>query len=106
MNRELVDLIKKMVEEVSLLEAKTANEVDAIWDRNYDSLIELAVDESCEEKKTCEEKEIHDMMADVRTMFYDDVEDHSFICDNCGNTFYGKSFNSHEKKVCRSCRNT
>ena len=105
MNRKLIDLIKKMVQEVSRLEAETANKVDAIWDKNYDNLVELVVDESCENRVTCIEKEVHDMMADVRTMFYNEVDDLSFICDRCGNTFYGKPSHHDGGKICRKCRN-
>ena len=104
MNKELKDFVKNMIQKVSVLEAKMANEVDAIWDRNYDSIVDLVVDESCGEKETCYEKETHDMIADVRTMFYSGAENYSFVCERCGHTFYGKPFIFHSKEFCRKCR--
>lgn len=106
MNKELKDFVKDMIEEVSALGAKMYKEVDAIWDRNYNSLVDLVVDESCDDEESCDEKKTHDMMADLRIMFYNGAEDHSFTCEGCRATFYGKPFKIESRKFCRECRDT
>ncbi len=106
MDVKLRNLIEGMVEEVSLLDARTENRVDEIWDRNYDNIVDLVVEVSCQERETCYEREVHDIVADLRTMFYDGAEGYSFTCEGCGQTFYGKSFDSHGREFCKSCRNS
>ncbi|GLI54493.1 hypothetical protein PM10SUCC1_00080 [Propionigenium maris DSM 9537] len=106
MDGKLKKLIEGMIEEVALLDARSENRVDEIWDRNYDRIVDLVVEESCQERETCYEKEVHDMVADLRTMFYNGVEGYSFTCEGCGHTFYGKPFNSHGGEYCKRCRDS
>ena len=106
MDGKLKDLVGRMIEEVSLLDAKRENEVDVIWDRNYDTIVDLVVEESCSERETCYEKEIHDVVADLRTMFYNGAESYSFICEACGGTFYGKAFSFQDSNFCMRCRDS
>lgn len=106
MDMKLKELIGKMIEEVSQLDAREESVVDTIWDRNYDTIVDLVVEVSCSERETCYEKETHDMVADLRTMFYNGAEKYSFICETCGKTFYGKSFNFKGRGICRRCRDT
>ena len=104
MDIKLKEFVKGMIEEVSLSDARSENDVDNIWDRNYDTIVDMVVEVNCSERETCYEKEIHDMVADLRTMFYNGIERYSFICGACGRTFYGKSFNLEEREFCRRCR--
>lgn len=106
MDTKLSKLIEGMIEEVSQLDAKSENRVDEIWDRNYDAIVDLVVEVSCSERETCYEKEVHDMVADLRTMFYNGAEGHSFTCEGCGHTFYGKPFNSQGRECCKRCKDS
>lgn len=102
MTNEVLILIEEMIKLVVTLDNKSIDEVDSIWDRNYDSLIELAVDENCDDKTTCDEEIIHDEMADIRVLYYKKADELSYECKICGKKFYGG--NPLGKEFCKSCR--
>lgn len=102
MTKEVLILIEEMIQVVANLGNKGIDEVDRIWDRNYDKLIELAVDENCGDKTTCDEEVIHDEMADIRVLYYKKADEFSYECKKCGKRFYGRE--SLNKEFCRSCK--
>lgn len=102
MNSEVMALIEEMLREIEGMSQGEIGDVDAVWDRNYDTLIELAVDENCGDSITCDEDAVHDEMADIRVMYYDRAEETSYECRGCGRRLYGRE--AEGERLCRRCR--
>lgn len=103
MTAEVLALIEVMVKVVAELNYEGIAKVDSIWDENYDKLVELAIDENCRDKTTCDEEAIHDEMADIRVLYYKKADEHSYECKECGKRLYGKR-PLEENFLCKNCK--
>lgn len=95
MTDETRSKVDEMLVEVSQLEAGCMEDLDKIWDRNYDSIV-TAIDVTSEEEN-------HEKIAEIRNNFYEGAEKFSFECDYCGDTFYGQPYKFQREDHCINC---
>lgn len=103
MDKKLKIFVEKIMKEASEVTFSTPKKMDLIWDRNYEKLVDLVVGEECRGGNTCSEDNVSELIAAIRSLFYNDTEALSFVCESCGEVCLAKTLDQLYKKMCGNC---
>jgi len=105
MDKKLKIFIENIMKEASEVTFTTPKKMDVVWDRNYEKLVDLVVSEECSDNSTCSEDNVSELIAAIRSLFYNDTKALSFVCESCGEVCLAKTLDELYKKICGNCLN-